>query len=89
MRALKGLIKNRRGVYNARKKVPPKLQEAVATVLGKSKHRQTWLKKSLGTKDIREANVRAKPVLMNFDTILARAEGLLVNSGLRLMSFKE
>jgi integrase len=78
-----GLIKNRHGVYNARKKVPPKLQEAVATVLGKSKHRQTWLKKSLGTKDIREANVRAKPVLMNFDTILARAEGLLVNRPMR------
>jgi len=83
MWVLMGLIKNRHGVYNARKKVPPKLQAAVATVLGQSKHKQTWLKKSLGTKDIREANVRAKPVLMAFDRILARAEGLLADRPMR------
>ena len=50
-----GLIKNRHGVYNARKKVPPKLEEAVAKVLGTGKHRQTWLKKSLGTKETWES----------------------------------
>jgi hypothetical protein len=83
MWVLMGLIKNRHGVYNARKKVPPTLQEAVAIVLGKDKHKQTWLKKSLETKDIREANIRAKPVLMEFDAILARAEGLLTDRPMR------
>jgi hypothetical protein len=37
----------------------------------------SWLKKSLRTKDLREANIKAKPVLMEFDGILARAESLL------------
>lgn len=83
MWVLMGLIKNRHGVYNARKKVPPPLQEAVAKVLGNSKHKQTWLKKSLGTKDIRQANVRAKPVLMEFDRVLARAEAMLADRPLR------
>jgi hypothetical protein len=38
---------------------------------------------SLGTKDKREANLRAKPVLMEFDRILARAEALLSQTPLR------
>jgi hypothetical protein len=57
--------------------------EAVPQVLGNGKARQSWLKKSLGTKDLREANIRAKPVLMSFDRTLAAAEALLVEKPLR------
>jgi hypothetical protein len=52
-------------------------------VLGVSKQRQSWLKKSLGTKDLREANIRAKPVLMEFDRTLARAEALIAERPVR------
>jgi hypothetical protein len=83
MRVLMGLIKNEHGVYCARKKVPAHLQEAVAALLGVNKHKQTWLQKSLGTKDVRDANVRAKPVLMEFDAILARASETLKQKPLR------
>jgi hypothetical protein len=83
MRAIMGIVKNRHGVYEARKKVPKRLEEAAATVLGVPKQRQSWLKKSLGTKDLREANVRAKPVLMEFDRVLARAEALIAQKPLR------
>jgi len=72
-----GIVRNRHGVYEARKKVPKRLEEPTATVLGVPKRRQSWLKKSLGTKDLREAKIRAKPVLMEFDRILERAEELL------------
>jgi hypothetical protein len=74
-----GVSKNRHGTYYAIKKVPPRLEEATATVLGVSKQRQSFLKRSLRTKDLREANIRAKPVLMEFDRILSRAETLLGN----------
>src|SRR5262245_23773311 len=77
MRAMMGLQKDRHGTYYARQKVPIRLQEAVARVLDNNKVKQVWLKRSLGTKDLRKANVRAKPVLMEFDRIVARAEGLL------------
>lgn len=80
MRALMGLIKDRHGTYHAQQKVPLKpqgLQEAVAKVLGKGKPRQTHLKKSLGTKDLKTANVRAKPVQMEFDRIMRGAQALL------------
>jgi hypothetical protein len=33
-------------------------------VLGNGKPRHGWLKKSLGTKSARDANVRVKPVLL-------------------------
>jgi uncharacterized protein DUF6538 len=69
-----GASKNEHGVYHARRKVPKHLRKAVAQVLGGTRVQQAWLKRSLGTKDIREANVRAKPVLMGFDAILAKAE---------------
>ena len=65
-RALMGLIKDRHGTYCAQQKVPTRLQAAVAQVLGKGKPRQAYLKKSLGTKDLKAANVRAKPVLAGF-----------------------
>jgi Domain of unknown function (DUF6538) len=77
MRAFMGIIRNRHGVYEARKKVPKRLEEPTATVLGVPKRRQSWLKKSLGTKDLREAKLRAKPVLMEFDSVLERAQELL------------
>ena len=66
-RALMGLMKDRHGTYYARVKVPERLQAAVARVLDQGKERQSFLKKSLGTKDLKTANVRAKPVLAGFD----------------------
>ena len=50
MRLLMGITKDRHGTYYARKKVPPRLQEAVARVLNNDKARQVWLKRSLGAK---------------------------------------
>jgi hypothetical protein len=75
MRRMMGVIKNRHGTYNAHVKVPLRLQQAVAALLGRSQPLKN-LKKSLGTKDLREANIRAKPVLMGFDRVLAQAEEL-------------
>ena len=51
-----GLNKNRHGTYEARKKVPQHLEEAVARVLGNGKPKQVWLKRSLATKEPSEAN---------------------------------
>jgi integrase len=75
MRRMMGVVKNRHGTYNAHVKVPVRLQQAVAALLGRSQPLKN-LKKSLGTKDLREANIRAKPVLMAFDRVLAQAEEL-------------
>jgi integrase len=83
MRISMNVIKNEHGVFHVRKKVPKKLEEATATVMGSSKHRVAWLKKSLGTKDLKAAKVRATSVLMEFDRILADAEALLVERPLR------
>jgi hypothetical protein len=77
MRRLMNVIQDRHGTYYAQQRVPPRLQEAVAQVLGKGKPRQVFLKRSLGTKDLRAANVAAKLVLADFDRILADAEALL------------
>lgn len=65
MRILMGIIKGPNGVYYARKKVPSRLVK----VVGKS-----WPKKTLNTKDAKRANILAKPVLIEFDKQLARAE---------------
>jgi hypothetical protein len=54
-----GLNKNRHGTYEARKKVPTHLEEAVARVLDNGKPKQIWLKRSLATKDHSEAKRRA------------------------------
>jgi hypothetical protein len=67
MRVTMGLLKNEHGVYYVRKKVPKRLQEAAALVTGASKSRQTWLKQSLKTKDVREAKRLTPPVLMRVD----------------------
>ncbi len=75
-RALMGLMKDRHGTWYARVKVPERLQTAVARVLDQGKKRQSFLKKSLGTKDLKTANVRAKPVLAGFDRTLSAATAL-------------
>jgi hypothetical protein len=77
MRRLMGVIKDRHGTYYAQQRVPPRLQEAVALVLNSGKAKQVFLKRSLGTKDLKAANVAAKPVLAEFDRTLADAEALL------------
>jgi hypothetical protein len=77
MRALMGLIKDRHGTYYAQKRVPDRLQKAVAKVLNSVRPRQVFLKKSLGTKVLKAANVRAKLVLADFDRTLRDAEALL------------
>jgi hypothetical protein len=83
MRALMGLIKDRHGTYYAQRRVPDRLQEAVARVLDQGKERQSFLKKSLGTKDLKTANVRAKPVQAGFDRVFGEAEQLLAARPMR------
>jgi hypothetical protein len=83
VRVLMGVIKDRHGTYYARKTVPEKpkgLQAAVARELNNGKAVQKHLKRSLVTKDVREANIRAKPVLAEFDRILARAKARLATT---------
>jgi integrase len=72
-----GLMKDRHGTWYARVKVPARLQEAVARVLAQGKKRQSFLKKSLGTKELKAANVRAKPVLAGFDRVISEATAAL------------
>ena len=83
MRVSMGIIRNNFGVYHLRKKVPKKLEEAVALVTAAAKPRVAWLKKTLDTKDPKAARVRAVPVLMEFDRILAQAEALNAERPLR------
>jgi hypothetical protein len=83
VRRLMGLMKDRHGTYYARQKVPARLQAAVARVLAQGKDRQSFLKKSLGTKDLKAANVRAKPALAAFDRVFSEAEQLLAARPMR------
>jgi integrase len=69
-----GLVKNSHGVFLVRKKVPERLQTAIAQLLDSDKQRVVWLQESLRTKDKREAHVLAKPVLAKFDRLVAKAE---------------
>jgi hypothetical protein len=78
-----GLNKNRHGTYEARKKVPRHLEEAVARVLDNGKPKQIWLKRSLATKDFAEAKRRVKAVQIEFDRIVERAQELLAERPLR------
>ncbi|WP_456763487.1 DUF6538 domain-containing protein [Bradyrhizobium sp. USDA 4463] len=71
------LIKNSAGVWCVQRKVPQKLEVAVARVLGGKKDKQAYLKKSLGTKDQREAIRRAVHVLADLDRTLREAEALI------------
>jgi hypothetical protein len=77
MRALMGLIKDRHGTWYAQQRVPTRLQVAVARVLGNGKPKQVYLKRSLGTKDLRAANIRAKLVLAGFDRIIGDAAAIV------------
>jgi len=79
-----GVIKNRHGVHCARRKVPPELAGVVARLTGSARERQSWLQRSLRTKDFREANIRAKPVLIEFDKILEKAKALAGPRQLRM-----
>jgi hypothetical protein len=83
MRLLMGISKDRHGTYYALKKVPKHLEAAVAQVLERPKARQSWLKRSLGTKDAREANVCVKIVQAEFDRTLERAKALLTERPVR------
>jgi hypothetical protein len=83
MRLLMNVSKDRHGTYYAIKKVPEHLQEAVARVLNNGRARQTWLKRSLGTKDVGQANKVAKPVLIEFDRTLDRARALIAEHPVR------
>jgi hypothetical protein len=47
------------------------------------KARQPWLKQSLCTKDEKRARVLSKPVMMEFDRILAKAETLVAERPMR------
>ncbi len=77
------IIRNQHGVFHVRKKVPKKLEEAAATVMGRSKNRVASLQRSLKTKDVRDAKRLAPPILMEFDRILAEAEALTAERPLR------
>jgi hypothetical protein len=83
MRVGMGLIKNDHGVWHVRRKVPKALEVATARVMGVPKERVSWLKKTLSTKDDKRARVLAKPVMMEFDRILAQAEALLFEHPMR------
>jgi len=83
MRVGMGLIKNEYGVWHVRRKVPRGLEVATARAMDAPKERVSWLKEKLGTKDEQQAKVRAKPVMMKFDRILAQAEALLVEHPVR------
>ena len=83
MRVLMGVSQNDHGVYHVRKKVPEHLKGAVARLLNSPKERVSWLKRTLRTKDVREANILAKPHLMEFDSILAKASALTEKKPLR------
>jgi integrase len=78
-----GLRKNRHGVWIVRYKVPKPLEEPVARVLDNGKERQTYLQKTTGTKDQREAKRIAPTVLVDFRKTLDEAEALLAERPLR------
>ena len=51
--------------------------------MGVPKQRISWLKQTLANKDGKRAKVLAKPIMMEFDRILAQAEALLVEHPVR------
>jgi hypothetical protein len=74
------------GTYNAQRRVPERLQEAVARVLNsdkpkqvflKNKPKQVFLKESLGHQSPQGCQRRRDTRLADFDRTLARAEALL------------
>src|ERR1700751_4002213 len=71
-----GIIKDRHGTHYVQRRIPERLQEAVARVLNTGE-RRVFLKKSLGTKSPKEAKAAAPHVLVDFNRIIAEAEALL------------
>jgi hypothetical protein len=71
-----GIIKDRHGTYYVQRRVPERLQEPVARVLNTGE-RRVFLKKSLGTKSLKEAKAAAPHVLADFNRIVGEAEALL------------
>jgi hypothetical protein len=76
MRVMPYLVRNSADVWCVQRKVPERLQAAVARLHGSKKQTQKYLKKSLGTKDRREANRRATHALADLDRMLREAEAL-------------
>jgi hypothetical protein len=71
------VFKDRHGTYYVQRRVPERLQEAVARVLDTEEPRRVFLKKSLGTKNRKEAQAAAPHVLADFGRIIGQAEALL------------
>jgi len=78
-----GLQKNEHGVWIVRHKVPTRLQQAVASLLGNGKDRQTFLQKSLRTRDKKEATRLSTDVIRHFHDTLAQAEAQLAERPIR------
>lgn len=76
-RKLMSVIQDRHGTYYVQRKVPKHLQEAVARILNAGAARRVFLKKSLGTKSLKEANAAAVFVIADFNRIIGEAEALL------------
>ncbi|WP_024509686.1 site-specific integrase [Bradyrhizobium sp. ARR65] len=71
------IVKDRHGTYYVQQRVPERLQEAVARVLDADEPRRVFLKKSLGTKNLKDAKAAAPHVLAEFGRIIGQAEALL------------
>jgi hypothetical protein len=69
-----GLIKDRHGTFYVQKRIPDALQEAVALVLSADQPRRVFLKKSLCTKNLKEAKAAAPLVVADFNRIIGEAE---------------
>ncbi|SHG26348.1 hypothetical protein SAMN05443248_0933 [Bradyrhizobium erythrophlei] len=76
MHSMPYLIKNPAGTWCVQRKVSEKLQAAVARILGGKRSTQVYLKKSLATKDRREATRRAPHALADIDRTLREAAAL-------------
>jgi hypothetical protein len=76
MHSMPFLIQNSVGTWCVQRRVPEKLQAAVARILGGRKPTQVYLKKSLATKDRREATRRAPHAPADIDRTLREAAAL-------------
>jgi hypothetical protein len=76
MRLMPYLIQHPSGIYYAQREIPERLQTVVPLVLKNGRDRQVYLKRSLGTTVLSQANISIKPVLIEFDRIIREAEAL-------------
>jgi hypothetical protein len=79
---MNGVSNNRHGVDHGPNKVPERLQQFSAEFLSNGKSGQVLCERTLDTKDLGEATIRAMPVLVKLDRIL-RAEALSVERPVR------